>query len=151
MPGFPVLHYLPEFAQTYVHWVGDAIQPSRPLLSPSPPVFNLSQHQGLFQWVSSLHQVANILEFQLQHQWREGDANLICPAPLRPLVANWAHCFLAPHPQPCQGRLGFQGLFCKSEHLPDGITRSHIHPYLLTCLWQQMCFSNVFEKLQLHK
>ena len=53
-PGFPVLHHLLEFAQTHVHWVSDAIQPSHPLLSPSP-AFNLSQHQGLFQWVSSSH------------------------------------------------------------------------------------------------
>ena len=58
----------PEFTQTHVHRVGDAIQPSHPLLSPSPPALNLSQHQGLFQWVSSSHQVANVLEFQLQHQ-----------------------------------------------------------------------------------
>ena len=52
-PGFPVLHYLPELAQTHVHWVSDAIQPSHPLSSSSPPFFNLSQHQGLFLWVSS--------------------------------------------------------------------------------------------------
>ena len=52
-PGFPVLHHLLELAQTHVCWVGDAIQPSRPLLPPSPPAFNLSQHQGLFQWVIS--------------------------------------------------------------------------------------------------
>ena len=57
-----------EFAQTHVHRVGDAIQPSHPLLSPSPSTFNLSQHQGLFQWVSSLHQMARVLELQLQHQ-----------------------------------------------------------------------------------
>ena len=56
-PGFPVLHYLPEFVQTHVHWVGDAIQPSHPLSSPSPPTFKLSQHQGLFPWVSSSHLV----------------------------------------------------------------------------------------------
>ena len=68
MPGLPVHHHLPELAQTHVHWVGDAIQPSHPLLSPSPPAFILSQHQGLFQWVSSLHQVAKVLEFQLQPQ-----------------------------------------------------------------------------------
>ena len=67
-PGFPVLHYLPEFAQTHVNWVGDAIQPSHPLLSPSPSALNLSQHQGLFPWVGSSHQVAKVLEFQLQHQ-----------------------------------------------------------------------------------
>ena len=59
---------LPEPTQTHVHWVGDAIQPSHPLSSPSLPAFSLSQHQGLFQWVSSSHQVAKVLEFQLQHQ-----------------------------------------------------------------------------------
>ena len=57
-----------EFAQTYVHWVGDAIQPSHPLLFPFPPIFNPSQHQGLFKWVSSSYQVAKVLECQLQHQ-----------------------------------------------------------------------------------
>ena len=67
-PGLPVHHQLPEFTQIPVHQVGDAIQPSHPLSSPSPPAFNLSQHQGLFQWVSSSHQVAKVLEFQLQHQ-----------------------------------------------------------------------------------
>ena len=66
--GFPVFHQLPELAQTHVHRVDDAFQPSHPLSSPSPPAFSLSQHQGLFQWVSSLHQVAKILELQLQHQ-----------------------------------------------------------------------------------
>jgi len=66
--GLPVHHQLPEFTETHVHWVGDAIQPSHPLSSLSPPAFNISQHQGLFQWVSSLHLVAKILEFQLQHQ-----------------------------------------------------------------------------------
>ena len=62
-PGLPVLHHLLELAQTHVHGVGDATQPSHPLSPPSPPAFNLSQHQGLFQWVSSLHQVAKVLEF----------------------------------------------------------------------------------------
>ena len=56
-PGLPVHHQLPESTQTHVHWVGDAIQPSHPLSSPSPPALNLSQHQGLFQWISSSHQV----------------------------------------------------------------------------------------------
>ena len=68
MPGFPVHHRHSEHAQTHVHWVSDAIQPSHPLSSPSPPAFNLSQHLGLSQWVSSSHQVAKVLEFQLQHQ-----------------------------------------------------------------------------------
>ena len=68
MPGFPVHHQLPELAQTHVHQVSDAIQTSHPLSSPSPPAPNRSQHQGLFQWVNSLHEVAKVLEFQLQHQ-----------------------------------------------------------------------------------
>ena len=62
-PGLPVHHQILEFTQTHVHQLDDAIQPSHPLSYPSPPAFNLSQHQGLFQWVSSLHQVAKILEF----------------------------------------------------------------------------------------
>ena len=67
-PGLPIHHHLLEFTQTRVHWVGDAIQPSHPRPSPSPPAFNLSQPQGLFKWVSSSHQMAKVLEFQLQHQ-----------------------------------------------------------------------------------
>ena len=67
-PGLPVHHKLLEFTQTHVHGVGDAIQPSHPLSSPSPPAPNPSQHQGLFQWVNISHEVAKVLEFQLQHQ-----------------------------------------------------------------------------------
>ena len=67
MPGLPVHHQLPEFTQTHVHWVSDAIQLSHPLLSPSPPALNLSQHQCFFEWVSSSHKLAKVLEFQLQH------------------------------------------------------------------------------------
>ena len=67
-PGLPVHHQLLELTQTHDHWVNDAIQPSHPLLSPSYPALNLSQHEGLFQWVSSSHPVAKVLEFQLQHQ-----------------------------------------------------------------------------------
>ena len=73
--GLPVHHQLLEFTQIHVHWVGDAIQPSHPLSFSPPPVFNLSQHQGIFKWVSSSHQVAKVLEFQLQHQsfqWTPG-------------------------------------------------------------------------------
>ena len=65
-PGFPVHHQLPELTQTHVHWIDEAIQPSHPLSAPCPPVFNLCQHQGLFQWVSSSHQVAKVLELQLR-------------------------------------------------------------------------------------
>ena len=74
-PGLPVHHQLPEFTQTHIHWFGDTIQPPHPPLSPSPPTFNLSQHQGLFKWVSSSHLEAKVLEFQLQHQsfqWTPG-------------------------------------------------------------------------------
>ena len=73
-PGLPVHHQLPESTQTHVR-VDDAIQPSHPLLPPSPPALNLSQYQGLFQWVGSSHQVVKVLEFQLQHQsfqWHPG-------------------------------------------------------------------------------
>ena len=67
-PGFPAHHQLPELTQTHVHWVRDAIQLSHPMLSPSPPGFNHSHDQGLFQGVSSSDQLAKVLEFQLQHQ-----------------------------------------------------------------------------------
>ena len=67
-PGFPVHHQLLKLAQTHVHQVSDAIQPSHPLPFPSPPAFNLSQHQGIFQWISSSRQVAKVLKLQLQHQ-----------------------------------------------------------------------------------
>ena len=67
-PSLPVHQQLQESTQNHVHCVSDAMQPSHPLSSPSPPALNLSQHQGLFKWVSSLHQVAEVLEFQLQHQ-----------------------------------------------------------------------------------
>ena len=68
MPGFPVLHYLLEFAQNHDHWIRDAIQPSHPQWPPTPPALNLSQHQGLFKWIGTSHQVVKILELQLQHQ-----------------------------------------------------------------------------------
>ena len=67
-PGLPIRYQLPEFAQTHVHRVGDVLQPSHPLSSPSPPAFSLSQHQGLFQWVSSLHQVAKVLDPSLHSE-----------------------------------------------------------------------------------
>ena len=67
-PGLPVHHQLPESTQTHAHRVSDAIQPSHPLSSPSRPALNLSQHQGLFKWVSSSHRVAKVLELQVQHQ-----------------------------------------------------------------------------------
>ena len=76
MPGLPVHHQLLEFTQTYVHWVSDAIQPPHPLSSASPPAFNLSQHQGLFKWVSSSHQVTKVLEHQ-NDRWMNEYSELI--------------------------------------------------------------------------
>ena len=67
MPGFPVHHQYPETAQTHVHWVSDTIQLSNPLFSPSPPAFKSSQHQGIFQWVTSSHKVVEVLEFHFHH------------------------------------------------------------------------------------
>ena len=72
-PGFPVHHQLPEFTQTHVHQFSDAIQPSHPLLSPSPPAPNPSQNQSLFQWVNSSHEVAKVLEFQLQYHYLQSN------------------------------------------------------------------------------
>ena len=77
MPGLPVHHLFLEFTQTHVHWVSDAIQRIHPLLSPSAPVFNLYQHQGLFQLVSSSHQVAKVLELQVLHQSLQWTLGLI--------------------------------------------------------------------------
>ena len=73
MPGLPVHHHLPEFTQTHVHLVSDANQPSHPLSYPSPPAPDPSQHPSLFQWVNSLHEVAKVLEFQLQHHSLQGN------------------------------------------------------------------------------
>ena len=88
MPGVPFHHQLLEYTQTHVHWVGDAIQPSHPLSSPSPSALNLSQHQGLFQWVPSLHQVAKVLEVQLQQPL----SSVILPFKLSELRA-FVYCF----------------------------------------------------------
>ena len=76
-PGCPVLHHLPEFAQVHVHCINDAIQTSHPLSPSSPSAFSLSQHQGLFQRVSSLHQVAKVLE--LQHQYFQLEVHPVLP------------------------------------------------------------------------
>ena len=90
--GLPVHHQLPEFTQTHAHWVSDAIQPSHPLSSPSPPTFNLSQYQGLIKWVTPLQQVAKVLELQLQHQsfqWIFRADFLLCLTPFfYPHISN---------------------------------------------------------------
>ena len=84
-PGFSVHHQLLELAQTHVYWVSDAIQPSHPLSSPSPPAFNLPQHQGLFKWVSSSHQVAKVLELQLKTNWKGKKSSV------RGCLKSWLH------------------------------------------------------------
>ena len=95
-PGLPVHHQLPEFTQTHVHWVGDAIQQSHPLSSPSPPDLNLSQHQGLFKWVSSSHQVAKVKTyFQLNSPALSLDILLLCHAsatPTQSTLPEWVKC-----------------------------------------------------------
>ena len=98
VPDFPVLHYLLELVQTYVHRFGDAIQPSHPLSSASPPALTLSQYQSLFQWVSSSHQVSKVLELQLQHQSFQGTASphpqLLFSHLGSPAIASWDLCLL---------------------------------------------------------
>ena len=102
-PVLPVHHQLPESTQTHVRWVSDAIQSPHPLSSPSPPALNLSQQQGLFQWVSFSHQVAKILEFQLQHQPFQRALNLFWISTLRDS--------LVPYP----GRQSWVRAFCNSS------------------------------------
>ena len=98
MPGLPVHHQLLESTQTHVHWVSDAIQPSHALSSPSPPALNLSQHQCLFKWVSSSHQVAKVLEFQLQHQSFQW-------TPRTPLSVHWKYWSFSFNISPSNDRL----------------------------------------------
>ena len=102
-PGLPVLHHLLELAQTHVHWVGDAIQPSHPLLPSSPPALNLSQHQGLFQWVSSSHQMAKVLlpwvnknKAYKKHCPVLGDKRQSCGFCGSPFLGPWGTAFLCP-------------------------------------------------------
>ena len=103
MPGMPVHHQLPELAQTHVRWASDAIHPSHSLLSPSPSVFSLSQHQGLFQWISSSYQVAKVLELQLEHQpfqWLTGLISLQSKGLSRVFSSTtvWKHQFFRAQP-----------------------------------------------------
>ena len=111
-PGLPVHYQLPEFTQIHVHQVSDAIQPSHPLLSPSPPASNPSQHQSLFQWVNSSHEVAKVLEFQLKHHFFQRN-------PRVDLLQN-----------------GLVGSPCSQKHQffsaqPSSQSNSHIHTWLL--------------------
>ena len=123
-PGFPVPHQLPEFTQTRVHWVDDAVQPSHPLSSPSPPAFNLSQRQGLFQWITSSHRVAKVLELQLQYQSFQWifRVNIYCNYSQYTNIQVWAvqfslvtqSCLTLCNPMDCS-MLGFP----VHQHLPE--------------------------------
>ena len=121
-PGFPVHHQFPELGQTHVHWVSDAVQPSHPLLSPSL-AFNLSQHWGLSQWVSSLHQVAEVLEIQLQHQSFQFNIQ-----DWSPLGLVWSPC--SPRDsQESSPTTVWKHQFFRSQ--PSLWRNSHIHTWLL--------------------
>ena len=118
-PGFPVHHH-PELAQTHVHWVSDTIQLLSSLSSPSPPAFNLSQRQGLFQWVSSLHQVGKVLELQLRHQSFQWIFRPTCfPLGLTDLIS------LQPK--------GLSRVFSNTQLSSQ--SNSHIHTWLLEKPW----------------
>ena len=121
-PGFPVPQYLPEFAQIHVHWVGDATQPSHPLLPPSPPALSLSQHQGLFRWVDSSHQVSEVLELQLQRQ----SFQWICRVEFLKHWLVWSPCC----PRDCQGSSSapqFESISSSAPSLLYGPTRTSVH------------------------
>ena len=126
MPGLPVHHQRLEFTQTHVHWVGDAIQPSHRLSSPFLPAFSLSQHQGLFKWVSSSHQGAKVLEFQLQHQsfqWiLRTDVFLLA-------LTSWSSLQSKGHSRVFSNTTVQKHQFLSAQ--PSLYSNSHIHTYLL--------------------
>ena len=132
IPGFSAFQYVPGFAQTHVHWVSSGIQSSHPLSSPSPPAFNLSQHQGLFQWVSSLHQVVKILELQLQHQ----SFQWIFRIDFLEDWLVWSPCSPRDHQEssPTPHTVQKHQFFCAQ---PSLWSNCHIHKWLLekTYLW----------------
>ena len=123
-PGSSVLHCLPEFAQTYLPWVSDAIQPSQHLSPPSPPAFNLSQHQNLFQWVGSLHQVASELKLQLSASVPPMTIQCRFPFKLIGLILQFKDSqepFLAPQ---------FKNISSSMLSLLYGPTPTSIHDYM---------------------
>ena len=133
-PGFPVLHYLPEFAQTYVHWVDNIIQPSHPLSPLSPPALNLSQHQGLLQRVGCSHQVAKVLKLQLQ-DWFIQYSILIEYSGLISFRIDWLNVFTvqgtfksSPTPQ-------FKRISSSVLSLLHGSTLTPVHDY-----WKNLSF-----------
>ena len=139
-----VLHNLPEFAQTHVHWVSDAIHPFHPLLPPSPPAFNLSEHQGLFQWVSSWHHVARVLELQLQHQSFQQIFSI-------DLLWGW---LVLPPRGPRDPQMSSPAPQFKSNNSPAHLSlrsNSHMHTWLLEKpkLWLLLLLLSHFSHVQL--
>ena len=137
MIGFPLLHYLLEFAQIHVHWVGDAIQPSHPLLSPSPPAFSISQDQGFFQWLGSSHQVAKVFEFQPQHQ----SSQWIFRVDLLKYWLAWSPCTprdsqeSSPAPE-------FKSINSLMLSLLYGTILISIYDYIQQSIWAKLCQNN---------
>ena len=141
-PGLPVHHHLPEFTQTHVHWVSDAIQPSHPLSSPSPPALNLSQLQGIFQGVSSLHQVAKVLEFQPQRQSSQWN------------IQDWENfglsltllfqVLLKTSPVNCIFKLSAQTLISSSSSLPSWSSPLLLLTWIITVAFHHNFLSSSF-------
>ena len=119
MPGLPVPHHLPEFAQVHAHCIGDAIQPSHPLMPYSPSTLDLSQHQGLFQWVICSNQVTKILELQFQHHPSNEYSGLI------PLKIDWSKGLSGIFSSTTVRRHQFLGI------LPSLLSSSHHHTWPL--------------------
>ena len=127
-PGFPVIHCLPEFVQTHVHWVDDTIQPSLPLSSPpSPPALNVSQHQGLFQWIGSLHQVAKVIGASASAL-----STNVWPSDIGGKLAKWTTLFLTRVFTP-------SGFYFKSDVLCLALFFSEDFP-LCAGMTSQICF-----------
>ena len=120
-PAFPVLHYLPEFAQTHAHWVGDAIQPSHPLLPPPPSALCLSRYQSLFQCVGPFHQVVNILELQLQYQSFQWIFRVY-------FLKVWSPCCTRKSQESSPAPL-FENINSSAFSLLDGTTLTSIHDH----------------------
>ena len=122
MPGLPVHHQLPEFTQTHIHQVSDAIEPSRPLSSPFPPAPNPSQHQSLFQWVNFPHEVAKVLEFQHQSFQRTPRTDLLSNGLFGSPCSPWASQESSPTPQ-------FKSINSSALSFVHSPTLTSIHDY----------------------
>ena len=121
-PGLPVPYHLLKFVQVHVHYIGDAIQPSHPLTPSSPSAFNLSQHQGLFQWVSCSHQMMKILELQVQHQSFQREFRIDFPSDWLVWSPCWLRDFQESSPAP-----QLEGITALVLHLLHGPALTTVH------------------------